>query len=326
MRPATLDDVEGAVAMFNAYSRQIIGIDEFDGKNYRREWEAPGLNLENDIRVVCAPDGQIVGCMEVWDLFDPHVRVNTWGRVHPDHQGRGIGSALVAWAESRARQAIAKAPKGTRVSVSNGVLARDTAAQELLRNAGFSLARHFWRMEIEMSALPPAPVWPDGLTLRTMIPGQDERAVVQAVRDSFRDHWGFVERPFEDDLKMWTHFMQDEKFDPSLWFVAMDGDQIAGFSLCWSQADDDPNMGWVGTLGVLRPWRRHGLGLALLQHSFGEFYRRGKRKAGLGVDATSLTGATRLYERAGMHVAREFCTYEKNLRPGVDLSTTSVGA
>ncbi len=49
-------------------------------------------------------------------------------------------------------------------------------------------------------------------------------------------------------------------------------------------------MGWVGTLGVVREWRRHGLGLALLQHSFQQFYQRGKRKVGLGVDAQSLTG------------------------------------
>jgi len=75
---------------------------------------------------------------------------------------------------------------------------------------------------------------------------------------------------------------------------------------------------------VRRPWRRKGLGLALLLHSFGEFYRRGRRRVGLGVDAQSLTGATRLYEKAGMRVARVYNTYEKELRPGVDLSTQSV--
>jgi mycothiol synthase len=61
--------------------------------------------------------------------------------------------------------------------------------------------------------------------------------------------------------------------------------------------------------------------VALLQHSFRELYARGQKKVGLGVDAASLTGATRLYERAGMHVARQYDTYEKELRPGRDLST-----
>jgi ribosomal protein S18 acetylase RimI-like enzyme len=77
---------------------------------------------------------------------------------------------------------------------------------------------------------------------------------------------------------------------------------------------------------VLRPWRRRGLGLALLRHSFQEFFRRGRRKVGLGVDASSLTGATRLYEKAGMRSDEHHksARFEKELRPGIDLSTKSV--
>ncbi len=66
------------------------------------------------------------------------------------------------------------------------------------------------------------------------------------------------------------------------------------------------------------------MGLAFLQHSFGEFYRRGKRKVSLGVDAENLTGALRLYEKAGMHVHRQFDTYEKEIRPGVEISVQSL--
>ena len=325
MRPATLDDLEASVALFNACSRQLIGVNSSTVESYRPEWQMPGLNLETDIQVVVAPDGQIVGCMEVWDLSDPHVRIHTWGRVHPDHQGRGIGGALVTWAEARARQAIDKAPAGARVFMQNGVLDADAAAQELFRAAGFALVRYSWRMKIELDGPPPAPQWPEGISVRPMRVGQDERAIVQAVRGSFRDHWGYVEPPFEEDLQRWLHFMNDDAdFDPSIWFLAMDGDEIAGISLCWPKTNEDPDMGWVGTLGVLRPWRRKGLGLALLRHSFGELYRRGRRKVGLGVDAGSLTGATRLYERAGMRVYRQYNLYEKELRPGVDLSTQSV--
>jgi ribosomal protein S18 acetylase RimI-like enzyme len=61
--------------------------------------------------------------------------------------------------------------------------------------------------------------------------------------------------------------------------------------------------------------------LALLHHSFHELGLRGKRRVGLGVDGSSLTGAVRLYERAGMHVHRERVLFEKELRPGRDLTT-----
>jgi GNAT superfamily N-acetyltransferase len=77
----------------------------------------------------------------------------------------------------------------------------------------------------------------------------------------------------------------------------------------------------VNWLGVRRPWRRRGLALALLHHTFGECYRRGLQKVALGVDASSLTGATRLYEKAGMHVFRQWNTYQKELRAGKDLTT-----
>jgi ribosomal protein S18 acetylase RimI-like enzyme len=80
----------------------------------------------------------------------------------------------------------------------------------------------------------------------------------------------------------------------------------------------------VNSLSVRRPWRRRGLGLALLQHAFGEFYRRDTMTVALGVDAQSLTGATRLYERAGMHVDRQYAVYEKELRPGRELCTQTV--
>ena len=83
-------------------------------------------------------------------------------------------------------------------------------------------------------------------------------------------------------------------------------------------------MGWVEELGVRRSWRKKGLGLALLHHSFAEFYRREKHSVGLGVDAENLTGALRLYERAGMHSDpnRRYAVYELELRPGEDLRTT----
>jgi ribosomal protein S18 acetylase RimI-like enzyme len=90
-------------------------------------------------------------------------------------------------------------------------------------------------------------------------------------------------------------------------------------ALCSSFLGNNPDLGFVNTLGVRRPWRRRGLGEALLQHAFGEFYRRGRKQVGLGVDASSLTGATRLYEKVGMHVAQQVDLYELELRPGKEL-------
>jgi GNAT superfamily N-acetyltransferase len=88
--------------------------------------------------------------------------------------------------------------------------------------------------------------------------------------------------------------------------------------------EEDPTIAWIDELGVLRPWRRKGIGLALLHQVFGAFHRRGKYRVGLGVDGGSLTGATRLYEQAGMHVFRQMDAYEKDLRSGKDISTQTL--
>ena len=100
-----------------------------------------------------------------------------------------------------------------------------------------------------------------------------------------------------------------------MWFLALDGDEVTGAVVC-SQREQG---GWVHDVAVRRPWRRRGLGLALLRQAFGAFYGRGTRRVELGVDAQSPTGATRLYERAGMRATHQYAAYQKELRPGKDV-------
>src|SRR5262249_9290244 len=183
--------------------------------------------------------------------------------VHPDFTGRGLGTTLIRLTEARARKLVANAPTGARVALGNGVLLNDAPARELMEHAAYRLTRVHWRMAIELSAEPPAPEWPAGITLRTFAQGQDERAVFDLIEEAFQDHWGHVPRRFEE----WLQRMERSDFDPALWFIAEQGAQIAGVSLCWQRRDT----GWVGTLAVRRPWRARGLGTALLHHSFHAF-------------------------------------------------------
>jgi mycothiol synthase len=112
---------------------------------------------------------------------------------------------------------------------------------------------------------------------------------------------------------------EDEDFDTDLWFLAID-DAIVGFCQCYPVAGDDPKVGLIDELGVLRSHRGRGLATALLRHAFSQFFERGKTIVELGVDAESLTRATRLYEKVGMRVVRQSNVYELELRPGKDLA------
>jgi ribosomal protein S18 acetylase RimI-like enzyme len=106
----------------------------------------------------------------------------------------------------------------------------------------------------------------------------------------------------------------------------MHEEEIVGIALCYPDANGNTDLGWVEDLAVKRSWRRRGLGLALLQHAFGALYHRGKKRAGLDVDAGSLTRATRLYKRAGMYVQRQRETYELELRSGEEIQTEQLEA
>jgi mycothiol synthase len=323
LRPATLEDLPEAVAMFNACSRESIGKDEFELEDYRNEWRDPSIDLAADTRIAQTPDGAIVGCVEVWNT-PPYTHCWIWGRVHPDLCGQGIGTALMDWAEQHARVALDRAPEGTRIVLEAGAISTHRPTTELFDDRGFVAARYSWNMARDLDDQLPAPVRPAGITVRTMQPG-DELAVYRAQNEAFRDHWGHVEAPEEMGYPLWRHrTLESPGHDPSLWFLALDGGEIAGFSLCEASRPGEPDKGWVNSLGVRRPWRRQGLAEALLYHSFAELRRRGRISVGLGVDASSLTGATRLYEKVGMHAIRKFTLFEKELRAGVELATHAI--
>jgi mycothiol synthase len=183
--------------------------------------------------------------------------------------------------------------------------AEDLPLVDLYETAGYRRARHSFRMRIDLEPDQPAPVWPDGFSVRTMSDGE-ERRVYDAQMASFADTWMFAPDPYES----WLHWMVEEpSFDRSLWFLAEQDGELAGIVLSRAP-ENEPGLGWVRILGVLPQYRHRGLGQALLKHTFAEFQSRGFEAVGLGVDAENPTGAVRVYEHAGMHVERTYLIFE----------------
>jgi len=291
--------------------------DEWTVEDIRHDWTT--IDPAQDAWLILTPEGALAGYAAVFN--QGHGKIFGDGYVHPTQHERGIGTAMIYLCETRARELVSTAPEGARVSIGFGANGLNEQASELFTYEGYAPIRNFYRMRIDMTEAPEAPVWPEGVTVRTLATGDaalaDQRAVFDAVEEAFADHWGHVPRSFEN----WIERTHREDFDPRLWYIAEEDGQIAGVSLCRQMTDT----GFLNTLGVRRPWRKRGLGMALLLHTFGEFYRRGQRTVVLGVDAQNLTGALQLYERAGMHVAMRFTSYEKELRAGAELATQALG-
>ena len=129
--------------------------------------------------------------------------------------------------------------------------------------AGYRLIRASFHMAIELGDLAGAG-WPEGIEVTTTTRSGTRRPSTPPTRSrsattgsTSTAHRGVARLP-----------RRTPAFDPSFWFVARESGEIAGISLCRVHWSGDPEHGYVGALGVRRPWRKHGLGLALLQHSF----------------------------------------------------------
>jgi mycothiol synthase len=292
-RPATEEDLGAAAAIVRAEEEALRGASVWDVGDMSDFWRMANFDgaawvIERDRVPVAFGVGIERGLRSDW-----------WITVHPRVSGRGLSTWLLDQAEARARAA------GT-PAVNVGTFAENAAACRLFEARGYRPARHYFQMRAVLDGEPDPPEWPAGLEFdRFRL--DDAHAFHAAVEEAFAHEWGHTTMPFEE----WKQFrLEAPDTDLSLWFVARDGAELAGFARCEANRHGG---GWIGLLGVRERWRRRGIGLALLCEALREFHRRGAPHVGLGVDAQNPTGATRLYERAGFRVVKEDIVYEKEL-------------
>jgi len=324
IRPVTLDDSGKAADLFNASNHAIgaSGTDTEEGVRF--EWDDPEFSLEKSTLAFFTLDGEkMIGYQELYDATTIPVRPRMWGHVHPDYMGRGIGTYLFQWAENLAHRVFDRVPEDARVVFTAGRNSKNPHSHELLVSNGFLPTGQAWqKMLINLTDEEPYnPPAPEGFRWVTMAEFNDTRTAYTAHRDAFHDHRGFIAEDFEVMYKRWSDYMLNEKFfDPTLWFLLMDGDKIAAYSFNWLENDMNPDEGYVANLGVVPAYRQRGFGKAALHKAFNTLWNRGKRKVSLFVDGSSLTGANRLYLGAGMRVAESYESYEKEMRAGKEYS------
>jgi hypothetical protein len=148
--------------------------------------------------------------------------------VRENHEGKGIGNYIIEWAENRARQAIERCPEEARVSMYIQTAPSHEATVKLFEHKGLTPVRYSWIMMKDLDNATPEPVWPKGITIKTFEDFNDLETVIKVTDEAFEDHWGYVDRSGDPErMKRVRHQIEnDEDFDPSLWILAMDGDEI----------------------------------------------------------------------------------------------------
>ncbi len=309
-RPARVDDAPPVAELFNFESLETSGVSEYTPEELENDWRLPEFALETDTSLAVSESDTIVGYGDIWGRSTDSSRLTSAVRVHPHHTGQGIGTALNLWVEERAGEILQGIPELSSLTLISSVSASNSQALEVLRHLGRKESRRTWEMAMSLAGDLASPVWPNGVILRPL--GDLEiRDVYAAQEEAFRDHWGHL---IADSFEKWKHMhFESPRFDPDLWFVACEGDEIAGLAFCTLGAGDDTSQSVVDVVGVRRPWRRRGLGVALLRQAFLVLNRKGAARVTLNVDSDSLTGATGLYEKVGMTIHSEQVTLSKEI-------------
>lgn len=294
MRRPAAADARAVAALVGAVELDVDGDRETTAADITGEWD--GLDPERDVWLVENRSGELAAYVRLASMGREY-----WadGYVHPRHRRRGLGAWLIATTEREA------AARGRRAAIQNACSAADTGAMALLEAAGYALRLTFWRMAIEFAVEPPAPKLPEGVTIGAA-PPELWPAYHAAKERAFAEDPTHIPEPYERWLER-TAARDDH--DPSLRFAAVRDGSVIGIADC---AHRHPG-GFVKSLGVVPEGRRQGVGEALLAHAFREFWRRGVPEVRLGVQAANPTGATRLYERVGMHIVTAYRVYEKPL-------------
>ena len=323
VKPARVDNASQIADLLNACSQYLIGLDEWDPGELIADWGDPGFKLEDHSLMVFSEE-ELIAYVEFWAISPPYVRHSYLARVHPDYRGKGIGRLLNDWAEAKARSFMQLADAELKVILTCIINSQDKCAGLLMDAFGSEIVRSTWVMEADLS-LEIEPVnLPDGYELR--IVKQDEIPEIYALKvETFRDHWGSIETPFDEGLKQFsTHFLKDPFYRPDLWLVVEYMGEKVGLIIGNAASSFSPTYGWVNVLGVKREHRKKGIGRVLLQECNLAIKKAGGTKVGLSVDSSNLTGATKLYEDAGFKVREVYNRYEKVLRDGLDIRTRSL--
>jgi len=287
-RAATRGDVEAITALIAAGEIADNGVAEVQLADVEHAFDL--ADGPAGVIVVETPD-QMIGWATV---ADDQADVE----VHPAWRGRGIGAALLAWTEARARAS--GSPRVRQI-----VTDSDAAARSLFEAAGYRVRHTSWVLQQALDEAPPEVELPPGVKIRGYR-AADAEAAYRVIEDAFNE---WPDRQPREFAAWSAQVIGHPAFAPELSRLALEGDRLVGVVLCMDY--EGAEEGWVDQIATLATHRHRGIGRALLQSVFAAYHAQGRRLVGLSTNSQS--GALTLYERIGMRVRRSYTAWVKDL-------------
>ena len=258
--------------------------------------------------------GKTVGYGRCWwiDLKEEGRIYYFFVRLLPEWRNQGIRRAMMRHLEQRLRDIASDHHADQQQFLSAWADEGETHWHNLLENEGYKIVRYgFDMVRPTLDNIPNCPI-PDGIEIRRGTLAE-YRQIWEAAREAFRDHWGMPEWE-EESFEAWKLY---PSFNPDLWQIAWDGDEVVGGVCNFIDPAENEEFGrkrgYTETIFVRRPWRRRGVAKALITRSFQVLKEAGMTEAALGVDGESPTGAQHLYRQLGFVETKRGVTFRKPL-------------
>ena len=316
-RPATMDDLETAYDLYCYEHIESYGDCGVTLEQQRQEWGFPSFDLSQHTMYAFTESGRNIAYAELRYYRELPVRPMLFAYVHPDYRGQGIGSQLTEWGLEAAKQFIPQVPDDARVVLCAYTNMTDGA--ELLEHYAFEQVRQSLLMAMDLRDDMPKAKFPEGFYTLTMEEHPILEDFIRIYQATFRDHRGSMNESLETAVKRWESYI-DESFPPENFVLLKEGTKDAAILIMADKSDENPDQMWVQTLGTMPDYRRQGFATQLLYYAHELAVKKGKKRLGLSVDGSSLTGANKLYEKVGMSVEMIYHAYELELRAGIELT------
>lgn len=228
------------------------------------------------------------------------------GYLLPEWRGKGIGSAMLSWAQQRIHELAAQEqPQGPTTFATN-VSSTEREADALIQHAKYMAVRRLSDMMLEPLVELPTLTLPAGVMLRPIKP-EHYRAIYHVWKSAFANMLTTTMESEEDYQEFVEDNMAGPSFDPSLCHVAWSDDAVVGFVL----ARIHKGVGMISEVAVHPRWQRRGIARSLMIFALNALCGHRMKQVRLFTNADKEQGARKLYESFGFCEVKQHIFYRK---------------